>query len=428
MVVGAAAADADDGPTAGAEAFGVYQTQIATDLAAENARLSSDIARCRNPLRALVASVELRTSDGEIAIPFRGLDTAVEVNDGRSVRCERFPGPVRLEIPLRKLASDRDTKLYVSGQCAGNFPAMRSNPRILDVDLNRKFVTMTILDDAGKIGLCGTVTNLTEEDLSNASEETFGLWLQGPEEFTWTSPDAVFTPTHVEILILMNGHPDVWTLIRILQRAPGSDREISPLDESRREAFSVTHNPHHEILMETNLRLKAEQKQLNDMQNLFEEIGISDGAGNEVATSVTRGFAVDGDGGWSVVLPSECDFIDMSTLHDMRVSVSGVRLRKSAASFTQATAFNANFGPQYYFLNIEFDTGVTVIGCLDMGRELDEHYIEVMETDVLPDFLNDVVDGERPRLNFRECTFSLRSVHFKYRWDTLMGGIWGNAR
>lgn len=115
-------------------------------------------------------------------------------------------------IPLRKFAKDEETKLYVSNQSAGNFPAVLSEPEISDIniEIEDEHFMMIILDDGGTIGLFGRVTNLCADDFQSVVDQgegcsrMFGCWLQRPEEWEWTSPNAIFTPTNVQVLVLEN--------------------------------------------------------------------------------------------------------------------------------------------------------------------------------------------------------------------------------
>ena len=73
---------------------------------------------------------------------------------------------------------------------------------------------------------------------------------------------------------------------------------------------------------------------------------------------------------------------------------------------------------------IEFDTGVTVIGVLDLGKEMEEHELEIMTDEVLPSIIDDVLGGRRIRLQFPPpCTFCRRSVHFNECWKTVLRKI-----
>ncbi|KAL7545447.1 hypothetical protein ACHAWF_008794 [Thalassiosira exigua] len=417
----------------GAEAFAVYEKQIATEVAVENARLEKQLTvRCR-PLHSLVNKVELRASDGQV-IPFRGLDAATPSSNGHGEECCCFPGPVQLSIPLRQLAKDQGTKLFVSNQCAGNFPASLSPPKIIDVDREEKHLTMEILDDMGTVSITGRATNLRDEDFwwlvgrqdgEGCTSALMG-WLQAPDDWTW-SPDAVFTPTHVWMLTLVNGHPEIGRTIRILQRRLSSDivnQSPSPLDKSRMVRFSVNRNNHNRMLMQNHMKMKSEIEKLNGVQEIFEAIELYEDTGDVISIDVRSGFSLEGDG-WSVALPSSCDCINLRNLPGLQVSVSGVRLRKSGGRLSDPYSFNENSGLQFYSLFIEFDEGITLIGCLDMGREMSQNQIEIIESRYISRVLSDVINGDQVQFPpLPGSTFCLRSIHFNYRWDTIMRDIW----
>lgn len=310
--------------------------------------------------------------DGTIVIPFQGLDTAVPVPGGRHVQCMIKSGQTALTIPLQKIARDEETKLYVSNQCAGNFPAVRSHPDISDVNPEEKSYNMRLLDDGGTLALFGKVTNLSDRDfqtLIDGDYRSVGTMLQMGRGWTFTSPDAIFTPTHVSILILANGHPGVRKSIQILQQHHG-DLDVlesgletlnlvtSPIEEERKLVFSVTGNPHNQGLMKANRELKLEQEKLDGIQDIISSIEIADADGNSCRTLLNfHGIQIQGKG-MVVMLQSVCGFIDMSNFHEIKLTVSGVCLRKAASG-----SFSPYDDGRRFQIHIDYDTGKGVLLC-----------------------------------------------------------------
>lgn len=262
------------------------------------------------------------------------------------------------------------------------------------------------------------MTNLSEEDFQQVVNEeydhgsTVGLMLQMGRDFTFSSPDAIFTPTHVTILILKNGLPGIRKSLRAIQRQPGEVGMAS--EDPRVVAFSINNNLQHQKLLQTNHRLKLERKKLDDIQDIIESVEISDGDGNTCCKLMSSGIRLD-DGGLSVLL--SCNFIDMSNLHEMGLSVSGVRLREGEGSFSP---YRSEMGSQIY---IEYDTGITVIGFLDIAREMTEEELRVVNEQVLPSILQNILNGEPVRLRFPPGAFCLRSVHFNKSCVDTLGKI-----
>ena len=155
----------------------------------------------------------------------------------------------------------------------------------------------------------------------------------------------------------------------------------------------------------------------HDVQDIIESIEISDDNGKSHCKLMSTGVRLD-DGGLSLFMPSECNFIDLTNLHEMKLSVSGVCLQKREGSFTPYTT---ELGSQIY---IEYDTGITVIGFLDMGEGMLESESRVMTEEVLPSLIQDVIQSRRPRLQFPPpATFRLRSVHFNESCIESLGKI-----
>lgn len=312
-------------------------------------------------LYAHINNVELRTLDGKIIIPFQGLDTAVPVPGGRFVECMIKPGQTALTIPLQKLARDEETKLYVSNQCAGTFPAVRSHPDISDINIEEKSFNLELLDDGGTLALFGKVTNLRDEDfqtLVDGDYRSVGTMLQMGREWTFTSPDAIFTPAHVSILILANGHPGIRKSIQILQQHQDVIRLLenlnlvtSPIEEERKLVFSVTGNPHNQGLMKANRELKLEQEKLDGIQDIIRSIEIVDADGNSCRRLLSiHGIQIQGKG-LVVMLQRVCGFIDMSNFHEIKLTVSGVCLRKTSGSFSPYD------DGRRFQIHIDYDTG-----------------------------------------------------------------------
>lgn len=410
----------------GEEAFNIFEKRIASEVAIENAQLEKNI-KLRSNVYDHINNVELRTSDNEIVIPFGGMDTAEDDPSGRHILCNRLPGPVYLDIPLIKLRRDEGTKLCVSNQCAGNFPALLSNPEVKDIDIEDKSFHVRILDSKGTTALFGKVTNLSDMDFQSVINEeggdAMGFMLQMGKEWNFSSPDAVFTPTHVTILILDNGHPGVLTSMHYIQEPVASMEYGNGIDDmvsemQRKLVFSVTKNSHNYVLMEKRRKLKYKQKQLDALQDIIESVEISDDEGNECSKLMSNGIRL-GDGGLSIFLPpSKCDFVGVNNLHKIKLTVSGVCLRKAEASFTP---YRDGVGSQVY---IKYDTGITLIGHLDMGG-LSGPELSVMNEDVLPSILQNVVENRQVRLQFPHDAFCLRSLHFDESCVSVLGKIHG---
>lgn len=411
----------------GAEAFAIFEKRLASEIASENNRIEKNIKLRSKPLYTHINSTELRTADGYIVIPFEGLDKSEPIPGGRQIKCKRLdlPGPVIFDIPLSKLARDEGTKLYVSNQCAGNFPQVLSNPQISDINVEEKSFTMRILDDGGFAALFGRVTNLSDEDFESLLDDpgyTMGAMLQMEDGWQFSSPDAKFLPTHVSILILDNGHPGVFKTLHTIRDSASSrnesDGEGGEVNDQRNLVFSVTNDPHNIKLLENHRKLKLEQKKLDDIQDVIESVEISDDDGNTYSKLMSSAIGL-ADDGFTILLLSECNFIGMSDWHAMKLTVSGVRLRKAEGSFTP---YDNDMGAQ---ISIEYDTGVSVIGFLHLGKNLGEAELRVMNEEVLPSIIQDVLGGRQSRLRFPDDAFCLRSVHFKANWVDILGKIHG---
>lgn len=330
----------------------------------------------------------------------------------------RYPGPVILDIPLQKLAREEKTKLYVSNQCAGMFPH-HTWPKISDINVKEKSFNMQLLDDQGTTALFGKVSNLHEVDFNSI----VGGW----RDFNFNlinCPDAIFTPTHVEILLVRTGHPDISTTVQLLQH-PGINYEedAATEEEERRLIFSVNGDYHNQKLIESNQKLKLEQQKLDDAQDIIESVKVSDAKGNSCCQLLSNAIRLSGDddeGGLSVLLRSSgIGFINMNNLYEMELTVSGVSLRKVSGYATPC----GDYG-QFYQINIEYDDGITVIGWLDTATEMEEAQVLFMSETVLPNILQNIVQGEPTGVNFPPpATFSLRSVHFKDTWTPILGEI-----
>ena len=412
-----------------AEAFNIFEKRLASEVAIENAQIEKNIKLRSSAIYTHINNVELRTSENEIVIPFGGLDKSELLSSERHICCDRLPGPVYLDIPLIKLRKDEGTKLYVSNQCAGNFPALLSNPKVKDIDIEDKSFHMRVLDSKGTTALFGKVANLSHEDFQSVinegdGEDTMGDMLQMGKEWNFSSPDAIFTPTHVTILILDNGHPGVLTSMHYIQEPVASMEYGNGIDDivsgmQRKLVFSVTNNSHNYVLMKKRRKLKYKQKQLDALQDIIESVEISDDEGNECSKLMSTGMRLD-DGGLSIFLPpSECDFVGLNNLHEIKLTVSGVCSRKAETSFTP---YRNGLGSQIY---IKYDTGITLIGHLDMGG-FSGPELRVMNEEVLPSILQAVVGNGQPlRLQFPHDAFCLRSLHFDESCVSVLGKIHG---
>ena len=406
----------------GAEAFAVFEKKLATEVAIENTQIEDNIKLRSKSLYAHINNVELRTKDGTIVIPFQGLDTSSFVSGGKRCQCLRYPGPVILDIPLQKLAREEDTKLYVSNQCAGIFP-QATWPEISCINVKEKSFNIQLLDAHGTTALFGKVTNLHEVDFNSI----VGRWRDFNFNLINCSPDVIFTPTHVEILLTRTGHPYVSVTLKHLQDSRTMAEGDITTEKERRLIFSVNGDRHNERLIESNQTLKLDQQKIDLIQDAIESVVITDPEEGDVCCKLlgTNAFRLEefGDeGGLSVLLGSQdTGFVNLNNLHKMMLSVSGVNLRKVSGSVEP----HGDYG-QFYQINIVYADGITLIGSLDMAVEIEESQALFLSETVLPNVLQHIIQDEPTPsgLNFPPpITFSLRSVHFNKSWIPILGKI-----
>lgn len=412
----------------GAEAFAIFEKKLASEIANENVPIRKNIALRSDSIYAHINSIELRSLDGQIAVPFEGLDKAVDVPGGRHIRCNRRPGPVYLDIPLSKLARGEETKLFVSKQCACHFPRESFEPTlcISDIDTEKACFNMNLLDDGGSVAIFGKVSNLSSEDFQSVVDDNETPGAYGPIEsmlsmdpdFEFTSPNAIFEPTHVQILVINIGHPGILKSLRLLRQPVGRNEDDDDLYQQRKLVFSVTSNPHNLMLNEKNRMLKLEQIRLDDLQDIIESIELSDGEGNSICELMNRGIRPEG-GALSVLLsPSVRELFSMENLHEMRLSVSGVLLQKTSVSVHPHT----DSGTQFFQLYIEYDVGVTLIGNLDFGSEVTERLFQYMTDTFFPRFIQNLLEGKGTSIPFQR-PFTLMTVYFNDSWTDVLGKI-----